>query len=310
MSLPGASGLLGAAGTRSDDSLRLAVSGGDALWSGAAPRLRGATLEKFSNDPATYDAALLVEPGRIMSEQIERGLSAGRTIVLVADAWLSEEVLGELTAAAQRGGASLGVINSGRYLPSRQLIRQHLDEGKLGEPGLVRMHRWEPAGRGGATTGVPTPLLRDLDIVLFLVGQLPNSIYAIRRLANDRDTSGGQSLQVHLGFPGGGMATLDYADRLPPGDDYVSLTLIGSNGAAYGDDHQNVQLAYRGGPARAVRAAENRRQMVAVAQEVVDTLKAKRDFSAGVTAWRNVLAVAGSVRQSIASRQAINQEKS
>ena len=37
------------------------------------------------------------------------------------------------------------VVNSDQFLPSRQLIRQQLDTGKLGEVGLVRVHRWEPS---------------------------------------------------------------------------------------------------------------------------------------------------------------------
>ena len=35
------------------------------------------------------------------------------------------------------------VINPDRFLPSRQLIRQQIEAGKLGEVGLIRIHRWE-----------------------------------------------------------------------------------------------------------------------------------------------------------------------
>ena len=66
------------------------------------------------------------------------------------------------------------------------------------------------------------------------------------------DPRAAEYLQVHLGFEGGGMALIDVAHSLPPGDGYRSLALIGSLGAAHADDHHNAQLLYGGGPAQAV----------------------------------------------------------
>ena len=47
------------------------------------------------------------------------------------------------------------------------------------------------------------------------------------------------------------MAMIDISTRLPEGDDYYSLSLVGANGSAYADDHYNMQLLYNGGPAAA-----------------------------------------------------------
>ncbi|MBI4625236.1 MAG: Gfo/Idh/MocA family oxidoreductase [Verrucomicrobia bacterium] len=309
-SLPGAGRLFGAETRPAKTPLRLGVSGGEAMWRGVAPRMRGATLGMFFRDPAAFDAMLFVDAGRLEAGLVGRCLSANKPVMLVADSWLSADVLKALSATAQQTKTQLAVANPERFLPSRQLIRQHLESGKLGEPGLVRLHRWEPApaNRRSAAPEWPTSLLRDLELALSLMGRSPNSIYGLQRLANERDTSAGRSVLVHLGFPGGGMATIDYADRLPPGDDYVSLTVVGSSGATYADDHQNMQLVYRGGRPQSVRTEERGRQLAAMAQGFVDDLKANRDFSPTVAAWAGALAVADSVRRSFASRQAINLE--
>ena len=43
------------------------------------------------------------------------------------------------------------------------------------------------------------------------------------------------------------MALLDFTNSMPTGDNYESLCLIGSNGAAYADDHRNRNLFFNGG---------------------------------------------------------------
>jgi hypothetical protein len=113
-------------------------------------------------------------------------------------------------------------------------------------------------------------------------------------------------VQVHLGFPGGGMALLDFDGRLPPGDGYRSLSVIAFAGAAYADDHTNMQLVYRGGHPQAVRTEEHAGQLAELAQEFVDALRDGRNLT---TIWRDVFAVADAVSRSIASGQAVTLEE-
>lgn len=202
------------------------------------------------------------------------------------------------------------VVNPDRLLPSRQLIRQQLDAGKLGEVGLIRIHRWEPVGQVFNLPGLagqvenlphdesnlPTGLLRDLDLVLWQVGKFPDAIHAV-----EQSDASGRFVQVHLGFPGGAMALIDFANRLPAGDGYQSLSVIGSSGAAYADDHQNMQLVFRGGNAQAVRAEETGRRHAAAVQDQIDSLQAGHDVAACVAEWQNVLKVAEAVRRAISS---------
>jgi predicted dehydrogenase len=265
--------------------IRLAFIGEPALGCAIAPRLRGAAVEP---SPDGCDAVALLGPAK--DAPIVSFLAGGKHVLLTAEPWLSSDLL-EAWSAATSAGARLAVVNPDRYLPSRQLVKEQ-SAGPLGAPGLLRLHRWTPAGTAWN-------LLRDLDLALWLVGQLPDVVYAV---GQQGEPAPGDSVQVHLGFPGGGMALLDHA-CLPPGDGYQSLSVIGAAGAAYADDHQNVQLVYRGGRPEAIRTEEGVVALAALVQDFVDALRAGRDMPA--SAWRDVLRVRDAVGRSLASRQAI-----
>jgi predicted dehydrogenase len=189
-------------------------------------------------------------------------------------------------------------VNPDRYLPSRQLIRKQLS-GPLGEVGLLRSHRWEPASVN--QPALPEGLLRDIDTALWLVGKRTNRVFAL-----EQRSANGRCVQVHLGFPGGGMALLDFDNRLPRGDGYQSLSVIALSGAAYADDHQNTQLVFRGGHPEAVQTEERAGQLAAIAQEFVDALRTGRDLmTENAASWRAVFAVAAAVEQSLATGRSV-----
>ncbi len=278
-----------------------------------ATRLRGASVTpcievaEVRQTPKLYDAVAFFGRAPLEPSVIERYLGAGQHVLLATESCLPNEVLEALSVTANRENVQLSVVNPDRCLTSRQLIKQQLDAGKLGGVGLVRVHRWDPVSIDSSLSplGIPAPLVNDLDLVIWLIGKTPDLVYAIEQTANERDDSRGRFVQVHLGFSGGGMALIDYTDRLPPGDGYQSLSVIGSAGAAYADDHQNTQLLYRGSRPLAVRADEGVKQLAQLLQEFVDDLQTGRVLSASVTAWRDVLTVADAVRRSLESRQAV-----
>jgi hypothetical protein len=272
--------------------LRLAVSdANDSLWRQVATRLRGAILETCDqNSSETCDAGVFLRRLEVEGLGKQPFFTCGKPVLLSAEVWWSEEA-GRLLPPLQR----CTVANLDRYLPSRQLIRQQLDEGKLGEPGLIRVHRWETAvTQVRGPRNLPTTLLCDLDVVLWFFGKLPNQVYAI-----DSD-----SVLVHLGFPGGGMALLDNAHALP-GDGYRSLSVIGSAGAAYSDDHQNMQLVCRGGVTEALRVEEGVLHFAALVQDFINSLNTGRDLSHYLEACKQVEAVAAAVWKSIRTGRAI-----
>jgi predicted dehydrogenase len=293
--------------------IRLAIAGETpAAWESVAPRLRGATIDSFLDEapgqaPATTCQAVVVV-GSLRSDKgsIEYLLHAGKHVLLAAGPCLPSVDLMTLWAAARQVGVQLSVVNPDRYLPSRQLIREQIG-GNLGAAGLVRMHRWEPASERplADSLGVPGALVHDLELALSFFGCLPERVYALEHHAKERALSALRFLQVHLGFRTGGMALIGYDQRLPSGDGYQSLSVIGSDGAAYADDHQNMQLVYRGGRPQAVRTEEGARQRAALVQDFIDALHAGRDLSASAAVWRGVFTVVNAVSQSLTSRRAI-----
>jgi predicted dehydrogenase len=288
-------------------TIRLALRGAEPIQPQLRGRLRGATVAPYpgaGRPPDDCEAVVLLDPRPSESELIQRCLGAGRHTLLVARPWLTPGVLEGLGAGASRAGVQLAVLNPDRFLPSRQLIRQQIDAGRLGEPGLVRMHRWVQRGSpdAGPDEEPAAPLARDIDTASWLMGTAPEVVFALQG-ADDR--RGDRSTLVHLGFPGGGMALIDHWDHLPPGDGYRSLSLIGSTGAAYADDHQNAQLVFRGGPPQALGVDEGGREHLALVQAFVDGIDQGHDLSASVSAWRLVMAGADAARESIASRRAV-----
>ena len=292
---------------RSTGTIRLALRGDEPLLPQLRGRLRGATVAPYPDGerpPDGCDAVVLLDPRPAESGLIRRCLETGRHTLLAARPWLTASVLDGLAGAASRAGAQLAVVNPDRFLPSRQLIRQQLDAGRLGAPGLVRIHRWVERGSPGAGPDEEpvAPVARDLDTASWLMGAAPDVVFALQAPG---DHQGKGSTQVHLGFPGGGMALIDHWDDLPPGDGYTSLSLIGSSGAAYADDHQNAQLVYRGGRPQARAVDEGGREHLALVQAFVDGIEQGHDFAASVAAWRLVMAGADAARDSIASRRAV-----
>ena len=123
-----------------------------------------------------------------------------------------------------------------RFTPQAQSIRSSLDDGQLGTPGLLRLHHWHP----GAIT--MDEQIAAIDLALCIFGSMPD--------AKHHAESAGNRL-FHLGFPGGGMAMIDFCSTPEKGENYHSLCLIGSRGAAYADDHRDRNLIFTGGVANA-----------------------------------------------------------
>lgn len=296
--------------------IRLAVCGDEAQWQMVSARLRGGSVTCSLGtadshlSPAACDAALLVAPGLREIGLIERVLSHGKHVLLASPTELQLADLKRCSSTAQQAGVQFAVLNAERYLPSRQLLRQQLDAGKLGRPGLVRMYRWEPppAIPSHPRQSVPAALVLDLDLSKWYVGLMPNVVYATTACPSTPDVGSGRTIQIHLGFPNNAMALIGYSSALPPGDDYRSLSIMGSAGAAYADDHQNMQLLYRGQHPQAVRAEEGIRPLVNLAQFFVDALESKTDLAPLFDDWQLTRTLTEAVEQSLISRQAISLE--
>ena len=291
--------------------LRLAVVGSAEDWEPVVARVRGVagiSMTPATPIPAAAEAILFADLQESDRPHVEACLSARKHVLIIAQGWMSSGTLESMSTTAQTHRVQFAVVNPEHFLPSRKLIRQQLDAGKLEMPGLLRLHRWEPSSiqQDNTPTDLPTALVNDLELVLSLMGSAPHLIYATQPTVPLSDnTRRGITLLIHFGFANGEMAMIDYSNRMPRGDSYESLSLIGSAGAVYVDDQQNMQLVYRGGHPQSLRAGEKSLQRAAIAQDFVDGLKANRDFSGSVRTWIQAMRIAGLVRESLQGRCSI-----
>jgi predicted dehydrogenase len=201
----------------------------------------------------------------------------------------SETEASEIISACRTAGVKLMIGQPTRFLPSVQCLKTSLDSGQLGEPGLLRIHCWESkafesgtqsqAPTGANATGLCPHLVQRLDLALWLFGNLPGEVYATGRKASWDKSNDFDYLQLHLGFSNGGMALITYTKTLPAGPGYDALTLIGSKGAGYADDHFNTHLLYRGGTPLAVKTEEGELHCATQLCEFVDAIAGDREPS-------------------------------
>ena len=225
----------------SDSPLRLALISHPGKLSGrseALRRVRGGevtltadSLEAASGEKIEFDAAVVDS-----SADAAGAIAAGKHVLVAAPVADSLADTESMLRAAEEAGVFLAVGGLPMNVPANRVILDRLSSGKLGEPGLLRVHCWS----GGSSRSLASKLYGQVDLALRVFGSSPAELYGVAR--------GEQSyLQVHLGFAGGGMAVLDFSDRLPAGQGYDSLSLVGSSGAAYSDDHHNSHLLFAGG---------------------------------------------------------------
>lgn len=132
-----------------------------------------------------------------------------------------------------------------RFRPDLSEPIQSFRAGNLGRAGLVRMHIWKDKSTGVAFHEKAGAI--DLCMEIF-GGDSPDSVFWPQ---SSDGTYGRINQAVHLGFPCGGMAIIDFGEIEKMGDGYDSFTLIGSHGAAYADDHRNRNLVFSNGTVKA-----------------------------------------------------------
>ena len=201
------------------------------------------------------------------------------------------QLLEELKQACQQSAACLTFGQRLRFQHSLQVIKDRLASGKLGTPGLLRVHRWESAGDDRSLI---QQVICEVDLANWLFEASPASVYAVAGGA------GAGYVQVHLGFPGGGMALIDCATSLPAGSNpYSSVTMVGSTGAAYADPLHNTQLLIGREPTTALTTGEGDRDLRHQLQEFVDAIEQQCEPAVTGADAKTALQVAHTAAQSL-----------
>ncbi len=164
-----------------------------------------------------------------------------------------------------------------RFSPDALAIRESLDAEELGQPGLLRMHHWTSPSDPQAKTAK----IDAVDLALWLFGAAPESVHG----ASSGEGAASCSV-IHLGFPQGGMAVLDFTNSLPAGEGYRSLSLIGSRGAAYADDHRNRNLFFDGGAPQASCPTTEHATIQLMLQHFIAEVREGKDSAASAQSYR------------------------
>ncbi len=246
--------------------------------------------ELFADRVDAFDA-VVIDADQVSAERLAKEASANGKPVLAG-------ATGGSLAALGQADTLLMPAHPWRFLPSVQSVKRSLDDNKLGQAGLLRIHRWLPPGEGVGV--LADRILPDADLACWLFGSAPETVWSLRSAANP------EYIQFHLGFANDGTAMIDVAASLPSGGDYFSLTMIGGTGAAYADDHHNMNLLYSGGQPNAIRASQGRADLVGQLQEFVDAISEQRAPSVTVADTTRAVEVLDRVLESAKSRQVIS----
>lgn len=224
----------------------------------------------------SIDAVYFDGPLYDRRSEVDRIIADRKHVLISAPGELDVHEIELLYTKAREHRVKLCFRNRLLHRPSYVAVKESLESGKLGSPSLLRLNDWRATLNDSTDTSATideSRSMRDawsqlwqgvaenLEVALWIFGTEPKEILGTSRstasTARDVAFSDRCLVQVHLGFPNGGMALIGVANTLPPGDGYRSLTLIGSSGAAYADDHHQTQLLYRGGLPAAARTGES-----------------------------------------------------
>jgi xylose dehydrogenase (NAD/NADP) len=265
----------------------------------------GSQDELLAEHADAFQAMLIHTDTRTREADAVRAAQAGKHVLVDTPMARCAESARQLIDACQKADVRLMVGQNRRFLPSVQTVKQSLASGQLGEPGLLRVHRWE------APREIPDEHRRDailadlageIDLACWLFDAPPERVYAVARGQGElRDY-----VQLHLGFPGGGMALIDYSRKLPEGDGYFSLSMIGSSGAAYVDDHHNCQLLFRGGRPSAPITGQGSLHVEQQLREFLNAIGEDREPSITGLEGKVVVEVAAAAEQSLTEGQAVD----
>ena len=254
----------------------------------------------------SFDAVLVDAPAEARAALAMRAAEAGKHVLVETPIALSGTEGDAVVGAAMKSGVCLMAGNLARFAPAGATVREALDSGELGEPGLLRIHRWEPLSTGSwpilgreQCCAVVRNMSADMDLAIWLFGGMPSEVYAMGRRVSHGGIDQPDYVQVHLGFDGGGMSVIDYSASLPQGPGYHFLSMIGSKGAAYADDHHNVNLVYGNGGTRALGPGHGGGRILAQLQEFADAIHEGRDPAPTGVNGRSAVLVAEAAAESM-----------
>lgn len=180
-----------------------------------------------------------------------------------------------------------------RFMPSIMQVQEATASGKLGEQGLLRIHDW----RASSTINTAR-VASQIDLACWIFAAIPQNTYAVEREGY---------VQIHFGFAGGGMAIIDLDSTIPVDTSYYSLSLIGSSGAVYADDHHNTNLLLDDRGTIGIRGTQHHLALAGMIAQFAKTVLDRQGFSAAWGEVESALSIAGRVMESAEQQVVLSQ---
>ncbi len=262
-----------------------------------------------------FDAVLIRGSVAQRTELACLAAEAKKHVCLTSPAATTVSDIDRIEAACLAAGMTLLIGSRRRFEPSTLAVKSALDSGKLGAPALLRMHHWLPResvekDRGNKSAPRQagrnwSEIVNHLELAEWIFGRAPSEIFAQGLCESPEPLHWPESLQIHLGFPDGGMALISLAFGLPIGAEYDVFSVIGTSGAAYSDVHHQLQLKFLGGDPRAVRAKDDILTRAAQLKAFVSAIAGPSATRESALAMKQALRLEKAAWTSLTERQAL-----
>lgn len=271
----------------------------------ALRRLRNVSCDVAAKGPLSpsdsFDAVVIHGSGRSRLDIARQAAAAKKHVLLATPGTITTEELRSLIETCRTANVTLSVSSPLCFRPSIAAVKAALESGKLGLPGLLRAHLWQPAGKGDAQFQT----LQLLELAVWMFGALPTEVFATT--TGPRNAAAWPSyLQIHLGFPNHGMALLASKANLAGATEYETVSLIGSTGAAYADDQLQTQLLFREKSPDAIIERERIPTLAAELRDFQQAIADRRDPEKSLQWLLAALNLMEPVRKSLADRQPVS----
>jgi len=278
-----------------------AVVDRDAGAAEASSRMLGAAITArtfeglITKNLGGFEAVVIHKAEGTVGDTVVAAARAGKHVLVNLPMASTAREADRLIEACREAGVRLMVGLPLRFMPSQQAVKAAVDAGKLGDPGLLRIHVWG-ASETSSEDILRTQAINGIDLALWMFPGFPTTVYAVGRDGY---------VQVHLGFPNGGMALIDYASTLAGAEEYFSLSLIGSKGAAYADDHHNRNLLFVGAMANAVATSQGAFHLIEQLREFVTAIEGKMQPTVSADDFKAALQVTVAAVTSLEDRRTV-----
>jgi len=207
---------------RLQDACITVVGGHDAAFGQSLAKAVGASVVVDSLETALrkhsgeFDAVVMRTSLPTSPELTQRAGGAAKHMMVDAPVAASPAEVEAMIDACQQSGVCFAARDTLRFTPCVRVIKDRLAGGKLGDPCLLRVHRWRSV-TDDMRPQLAETLFADVDLALWLFNARPTAVYAVARGGCGDMGTMPDYIQVHFGFASGAMALLDFSVALPEG---------------------------------------------------------------------------------------------